>query len=483
MSYPMFKTFREFCNEYEMPLARALFHISNRGLLVDDNRLGKFKKYVQGEIDNCLDKASTAASRKVVGVGYKGKDEVLKIASPKAVADQIKKLGIHIPKSKTAKGWVEDATKGATLQRIFSKTGNEFVWQVIRFREMQRMMSYANITLLDNILYSTYKATGTVGGRRSSSENFLGLGTNGQNLPKHSKVGMLYRSCIVARPGKIFIWGDQKSAEDWIVHGIIADVTEGRITTGIDQLLAGINRHRKLASKLFGKPEEQIDKAGIEYFLGKKTRHAGHYGMRGQRYSDSLAEKGIHLTADVCDHFLKIFHQEEPQIEKVFQKYVETELTNHRSLTTPIGRGRDFFALRNFSDNSSVFRDAYSYIPQSTVGDNTGLSILWMETNHPGWTVADHHDALGEEVDDSIDSVVRTIDAMQQSMKREIEFPKGFKLTIPSEFEIGYDLGSMVSCDDLSRTGLTAIYNSLDRSQRVPFDTTFGVPQPSLQQA
>ena len=480
---PLFTTLKSFANDYEMPLARALFEVSQRGLLVSRSRLEEYKKYLGDQTKDCLDRASVALGGKaVVGTHWKGKEkDVIKIASPKSVIEALEILKIGIPKTRTASGWKDDTTGAEVLQRIFAKTGNEFVWQVIRHREIQRMQGYANADLLDDVLYSTYKVTGTVSGRRSSSENFLGLGTNGQNLPKHSTMGMLYRRCLVARPGKVFVFCDQKGAEDWIVHGIIADASEGLVTTGIDELQAGINRHRKLAALLFGKPEGEISKESVEYFLGKKTRHAGNYGMRGETFSDSLATKGIHIPANLCDQFLDRFHKTEPQIRAIFQKYVEDELTTRHRLTTPIGRQRDFLSLRSYSDNSKVFRDAYSYIPQSTVGDNTGLSILWIETDRPGLVVADHHDAVGTEVDNDIDTVYDTVQAMEQSFDRFLVFPKGFALKIPVEFEIGYDLGSMETCGNLTKAGLMLTLTSLNQRQKAQGDSIFGPQQRPFQ--
>lgn len=481
MSFPIFKSLRDFYENYEMPLARALFHVSNRGLLVDQGRLLDYKNLLEAETNDCLEKASSVLGKEVVGVGSKSKTGV-KIASPAAVLKAIKSLNIEIPKTRKGKIWVEDSTGATTLQRIFAKTGNEFVWQVIRHRELQEMRSFSNVQLLDSILYSTYKATGTKSGRRSSSENYLGLGTNGQNLPKHSKLGMQFRRCIVARPGKIFIFCDQKGAEDWIVHAIIADQTEGRITVGVDELQKGINRHRKLASLIFSKPEDEIEKSSIEYFLGKKTRHAGNYGMRGQTYSDQLASKGIHIPATACDFFLEKFHKAEPWIQQVFQAYVEQELTTRRSLTTPIGRYRDFLSLRSYSDNSKIFRDAYSYIPQSTVGDNTGLAILGIENASPGIVVADHHDAIGTEVENNIDTIVHTVNTMSKAFDREIVFPKGFSIRIPVEFEMGFNLGEMKTCEDLSRVGLTSIWNTLNPHPSRPDVTISGAQQLQSQQ-
>ena len=166
-----------------------------------------------------------------------------------------------------------------------------------------------------------------------------------------------------------------------------------------------------------------------------------------------LLREFIYRSA-VCDQLLDKLHKLEPQIRGVFQNYVEQELITKHKLSTPLGRVRDFLALRSYSDNSKVFRDAYSYIPQSTVGDNTGLAILFLEKESPGIVIADHHDAVGVETDDEIDKIVSTVGLIQDSFHRVLQFYNGYSVEIGIEFELGYSLGEMITIEKLDRDGI-----------------------------
>jgi len=323
--------------------------------------------------------------------------------------------------------------------------------------------TFVETELLNDVLYCSYVVAGTKTGRRSSRKNFLGLGTNQQNLPRHSKLGMMFRECIIARPGKIFLACDQKSAEDWGVHGLIADWSNGSCLTGISELLSGLNRHQKLACFIFGRPENECGKDSIYYYLGKKTRHAGNYGMHGRTMSETLAGENIHIASDQCDYFLGKFHSLEPQIRDIFQKGVEEHLYRDHRLVTPIGRSRVFFDLRNHSDNAEVLRDAYSYIPQSTIGDNNGLSILHCESTSPGYVIADGHDSVTLEVEDNLSGLTAGVDLLQRGFDRTITFENGFQIRIPIEFELGYSLGEMVTCENVDLVGLRSISDGLVR--------------------
>ena len=213
-------------------------------------------------------------------------------------------------------------------------------------------------------------------------------------------------------------------------------------------------------------------------------RHAGQYDMRGVTMSQSLASEQVALSPAICDAFLQKFHEHEPQIKQVFHAYVKEQLMNTRTLTTPIGRSRYFFSLRPYSDNSTVFREAYAYIPQSTIGDNTGLAILHCETKKPGLAVADGHDAVYLEVDDNDESIMDAVALLQEAFDRELTFQNGFQIKIPVEVEVGYSLSptEMRSCDNLSMDGLKATLATLKRHPLAQEITTTGVLQPQLQQ-
>jgi hypothetical protein len=308
---------------------------------------------------------------------------------------------------------------------------------------------------------------GTVSGRRSSRGWPLGFGYNGQNIPKHSQLGKKFRRCLVARPGKIMLSCDQMSAEDWIVQGIIADVSTDE--SGINELKSGIDRHCKLAMFVFGLPETDCNKTAersgkIFRYVGKRTRHAGHYGMRGNKLSAVLAKEGFQVPSHMCDFLLDRFHTAEPNIRGVFQHFVERSVTDARKLSNLFGRERDFFGFCPWRDNSEVFREAYSYIPQGTVGDNTGEALLICE-KYGNFVVLESHDALTLEIDDNVDSVFFGVQLLKKAFRRTLRFRHGYELEIPVEFELGYNFKDTVACGNLSKIGLMNTLTTLQQLQ------------------
>ena len=484
---PLFANLGDFYRQYEMPLARVMHSVEQRGVLMDAVGLAELSTYIGAELikacTNIARTTNTAVGWNKPSAAALGASAV-NLQSPKQVIEFLKSLGLKVPKSR--KSGKETSGEDA-LNTLFAESGNPALKEILRVRELGKIKgTYVNASLLNNVLYCSYVVPGTVGGRRSSRVNFLGYGTNHQNQPKHSDLGRRFRRCIVARPGKIFVSCDQVQAEDWIVNGIIADVAG--YSKGLEELKAGVDRHTKLASFIFAKPESECGKDANHNdtpfrFMGKKTRHAFNYKMQGRRMSAELAKEGYSVDRQTCEAMLQRVRMYDPAVEDVFQRYVEAELTTKRMLRTPIGRERYFLNLRSYGDNSKTFRNAYSYIPQSTVGDNTGLAILHCERARPELVVMDVHDAVVLEVDDSVDSILSTIHLLTKSFDRTLEFPvSGLKINIPVEHEIGYSLGAMRKCGNLNADGLKAILAGLKTPPSPPNSIIFGQRQPLSQQ-
>ena len=374
--------------------------------------------------------------------GWSRKDYI-NLAYPGDIVKMLEARGIKLPHSRNSRTEDSKTTAEDALNQIYAETGDEITMEILHAREYSKILgTYINVRLHNGILYSSYSVTGTVTGRRSSRKNIFGYGTNAQNIPKHSELGKRFRSCIIARPGRVFVSGDQIQAEDWITSGLIADV--GGDFTGLNELIQGIDRHRKLASLLFSRPEIECGKDTPERFMGKKTRHAGNYDMGPDEMARQMVMEGkTSVTVGLCRHLLEIFHAENPGIRGVFHKYVQNQLSTTRSLLTPFGRQRIFLGCRPFSDNRKVFKEAYSFIPQSTVGDNTGLGILYCECNQPGLVIMDGHDSIVLEVEDDPDSVSCGLQLLADAFDRKITFPNGLEIQIPIEFEVGKDLAHM----------------------------------------
>ncbi|KKM16245.1 hypothetical protein LCGC14_1687730, partial [marine sediment metagenome] len=269
---------------------------------------------------------------------------------------------------------------------------------------------------------------------------------------------------------------DLAQAEDWVTQGVIADVSG--ITTGLDELKQGLDRHKKLGSFIFSIPEDQCGKDTPARFIGKKTRHAGDYGMREKTMAASLAKEGFEASVEQCAFFLDMFHKKEPEIRDVYHKHIEQQLEDFRKLTTPgpIHRERFFMGLRPTGDNGNIYRDAYSYIPQSTVGDLTGLAILRIETWNFGVVIMDIHDQIILEVDDDMWSIHRALQLLAAGYNTELTFPNGLKFKIPNEFEIGYSKKGLTECGGCKDPGLENIVTTLRQHQKAQRTTTSGQP-------
>lgn len=485
MSYPFYKSLGDFYAQHEKPLAAAMHRIERRGLKVDSSALATLKQEIQTSLESHCTKISTIAGRPVaiskadaekLGTG------TVNLASTPQLISLFKSIGLKLYRNRLTGN---ESTGEEFLHRMFAETNSDVVASVLEIRELLKIRgTYVNARLKDNCLFSIYIVGGTVTGRRSSRGNPLGYGTNHQNIPHHSELGRKFNRCLIARSGKIFVKCDQVAAEDWIINGIITDLTGD--THGIDELRGGIDRHQRLASFIFKVPLDQCsrDSKTPYRYIGKRTRYAGCYGMGGEKFSAVLAKEGYAVPKDNCEYILSQFHQFDPGIQSVFQAYVEREITNNRLLRNLFGRERQFFGLHPFRDNSKIFREAYSYIPQGTIGDNTGEAMLYFDKNAPDYPVVlETHDAIALEVDDEDSVIYNALQHLEKAFDRTLTFPNGLELKIPIESEVGYNLEDTVRCESSNQAGLITTLNTYRQRLKVPMITTSGVAQPLLQQA
>jgi len=91
--------------------------------------------------------------------------------------------------------------------------------------------------LMAGIYYSSYNVASTTTGRRGSKKSIFGFGNNAQNIPARTSTSNDYSNCIIARPGKVFFFVDQKQAEDWPVQSLAKNYE------ALDEMRRGVNRH------------------------------------------------------------------------------------------------------------------------------------------------------------------------------------------------------------------------------------------------
>lgn len=486
---------------YERKLQAIYNDIANRGLRVDNQRLLEAKMFVDREITRNLAIASNQWNIKLFtgvdndpNLGKKKGDPTIidaqnlgSTSGEKSFLKLLQNLGYTVPKvtKKVDDGYESNYSTGElALQRILRDnqfgypTGDPAIKAVLAVRELSKLRSsYLNAhfyrhTEGDLYFLSLYNAAGTLTGRRSSRKHTFGFGNNGQNHPKHSRIAMQWRRCLIARPGNIFLMVDQKSAEEWPVSALANN------QLAIEQMLRGVNRHIWRASYIFNIPELSRSKTewkdSLEYYLGKKTGHANNYNMQPPRMSESLIQEGHYVSVDACAGMLSRLNALEPNIKGVFHKYVRDTINATRVLKTPFGRERQFLGLRPNDANNKIFNEAFSFIPQSSIGDNTGFAVAHIHNSdldsNCKFIVQEGHDSIVQDIPDSLTFLDMALQNCIKAFDRTMKFDNGIVVQVPIEAEIGYDFQTTVTVDDLSYDGLKAARQKLQEkvnSQKV----------------
>lgn len=422
---------------YEHALACAYHRISKRGLYTNPVMLEELKVFLVSEIQKNLDIMSQQWGVTAYLGNFGTKKGDVNLNAGKQVVNFLKKKGYKVPTSRKTQ---EESAEMLSMLRLFAATSDPAINAYIQVAKLKTVLTrYVNIEYYNDTYLCQYAVHATETGRRGSKKHLFGFGNNAQNWPKYTEFGKRFRRCIEARPGKIFFSVDQKQAEDWPV------VALSNNHKAYDDMLLGVDRHKKTAAFLFGLPEDKVRKYP-ERFLGKKFRHANNYKMGKQTASDSLAKDGFALTAADCQLLLDKMNQYDPSIREVFHKYIEDTLSSERMLVTPLGRERIFLGLRPRENNSSIFGQAYAYIPQSSVGDNTGMAVLYLDSvDMP--IVQEGHDSIVLELDDNKEAICYAMEYFKLAFNRRLRFPNGWDIQIPLEAELGYNLADTISTE------------------------------------
>jgi uracil-DNA glycosylase family 4 len=202
-------------------------------------------------------------------------------------------------------------------------------------------------------------------GRWSSSQSIIlpyGSG-NLQNIPYTART--MYR----APEGYVFLCADYVQAEAVVVAFQIGDepmkhmFRESFGMPKAERKKQFLDIHVLTAHNNFGIPLDRVTESQRD--VGKAIRHATNYsagpGVLAAKLGCSMTEAKRLLTQ---------FHETCPQLH-LWHGRIRDELNRTRMLVNLLGRKHRF--LERWGDQ--LFRSAYSYIPQSTVGDLLNLAL------------------------------------------------------------------------------------------------------------
>jgi uracil-DNA glycosylase family 4 len=296
----------------------------------------------------------------------------------------------------------------------------------------------------DGKLRTSYRIVGTETGRSSTSKcdiplrPFDGFGLAFQTLTKHGSIGADIRKGFIPGPGYVFLECDLSQAE----ARVVALLANDDITL---KLFDEADIHTVTSSWIFNCKPERTEGNVTEdkRFIGKTCRHAGNYGEGKRRLMLDVNANArrfgipISISEKRAGEILTIFHSKTPKIRGVFHAEVQAGLQhNNRILINAYGRRRQFF--NKWGD--PLFREAYAFIPSSTVKDHLSMAGLRIKDRIPGIRfVVESHDALVAMIKEN--EIATTARIFKEEFERPINFEnctlKRGTIVIPSEIKIG----------------------------------------------
>lgn len=368
----------------------------------------------------------------------------------------------------------EETLEYLVLNFVRDKDIKSILYLVIYLRKLLRILTYLNLIIHpDGRVRTRYKESGTESGRTSTtfSEDMWyrempngkikrqNMGIALQTVPKHgfrlldgTILGEDLRSMFVPDNGYTFGEADYKQIEarfvticcqDWDILERFDKIPNWTETEKmLRRKTIEANPKIKLATKadihvlttaqVLSKPEWEVSKWEREN-KGKRTRHAGNYGLEEYRLSQ-MAQIAIKEAKLILDKY----HQSNPNIQRIFHRIIQELLQNKRVLTNPFGRRRDFFQRIT----KKVFKIGYSWYPQSTCSDCTKFAMLAIrkeitDLKNFMW-LGEFHDGLWWQ---SLDSEFKKhSQIVKESMETSISFKEG---SFPIDFEcsIPVDIG------------------------------------------
>jgi DNA polymerase-1 len=383
--------------------------------------------------------------------------------SPKQLADYFYRTKRCTPYYKNGK-----VTTDIDALKRLSRKGVREASLMMEIRKWSKLKStYFEMKLSsDGRLRSAMNPVGTTTGRLSSSKDIFGEGGNVQNLPP------VFKRFILADEGYVAYDVDLSGADNRVVAYIAPEPLMRAAFEAREDL------HKLTASLIFGIPKEDIsDEAGSsplgggvysQRFWGKKANHSLNYGLGYKSFA-----LRFELPEGDAKFIVDRYHQAYPGVRQ-YHAWIQQRLGRDRTLENCFGRKRLF--LDRWGDE--LFKEAYSFIPQSTVADKINRQgILFLYYNQASF----HAVELLNQVHDSLvfqlplhigwDAHASVLQQLLESLGTPVPW-HGTEFIIPADVKMGLNLGTMEKVKNAQATGLANqlhdIYTRLRTERTVP---------------
>lgn len=415
----------DFYDKHLVPLSRLVFDVCTRGWSVDVDGLHAVKADVEGLVQGLKGKMREIAEP--LGIAKFNPN------SPKQLKELFKALKFKVPTKD-----FKETTNEEALVKMQLKYNHEIFGYIMEHRKEAKFLStYLNMGLdEDKRLRFTYVIPGTVTSRFSSKETPWGTGTNSQNI--HPR----FKKFVRADQGKLLIQTDLDRADAQVVAWLSQEETM------LELLRTGADLHVYTANMVFGEdittlPAEEYEK---KRKIGKAANHALNYGMQAQTFRNRLLKStGLVITLAEAQNVINKYFEAYPKLLD-WQEEIRTTVTREKKLLTPHGRVRFFLGWVN----DKMFREAYAYIPPTTVSDSINITAVALQEliqkNYVNMQILGQcHDSLLLQVAERHLDI--GIDLLDNAMKSSVFYIHGKACVIPHGVEVGSTWGDLVKYD------------------------------------
>ena len=148
---------------------------------------------------------------------------------------------------------------------------------------------------------------------------------NMQNLPRLSPL----KNAIKAPEGYILVDCDSSQIEARTLAWLAG---QNDLVAAFD---AGEDVYKIMASAIYGKPEEEINKQ--ERFIGKTTVLGAGYGMGAAKFRMQLQAMGVTLSQDECEYIIHVYRNTYPMIPLLWKEANSALEAMIEDCTAPFG--------------------------------------------------------------------------------------------------------------------------------------------------
>ncbi len=299
---------------------------------------------------------------------------------------------------------------------------------LLKIRQCKKLLSNYLINKggEDGRIRCSYVIGGTETGRLSSRKSVFNTGMNLQNIPPG-----VCRRMFIADEGKTFVNVDLSQAEARVVAYIAEEIRQIKVFEDegdIHQLNAD-----NLPPDFTPKGSAYENVPNPRRLFAKKHVHAFNYGEGAWAFAKEAGIPRLEATAIRNKYF-----DSYPSI-RAYHMGVQSALNKNRVMTTPMGRRRTFFGPWG----DQLFREAYAFVPQSTVGDVLNLALIgFCKINKLATPMLQIHDAFLVQCDDNQDMIDRVSADMREAFKIPLSI-KGRTFTIPIDIKVGKNWDEM----------------------------------------